>query len=73
MNTSPAGLNLIKQSEGLRLVPYNDAVGNATVGYGHLLHRGPLKTPWRRQPFGNQASRRRRGTMSTNTPMIVSG
>lgn len=42
MNTSPAGLNLIKQSEGLRLVPYNDAVGNATVGYGHLLHRGPL-------------------------------
>jgi lysozyme len=42
MNTSPAGLDLIKQSEALRLVPYNDAVGNATVGYGHLLHRGPL-------------------------------
>ena len=42
MKTSINGLNLIKSSEGLRLVPYNDAVGNATVGYGHLLHRGPL-------------------------------
>src|SRR5580698_5767611 len=33
---------MITQNEGLRLVPYNDATGNATVGYGHLLHRGPL-------------------------------
>ena len=42
MKTSIIGLNLIKGDEGLRLVPYNDATGNATVGYGHLLHRGPL-------------------------------
>jgi lysozyme len=42
MKTSIIGLNLIKGVEGLRLVPYNDATGNATVGYGHLLHRGPL-------------------------------
>ena len=24
------------------MIPYNDASGNATVGVGHLLHRGPL-------------------------------
>lgn len=42
MNISQAGLSLIQESEGCRLTPYNDPTGNATVGYGHLLHRGPL-------------------------------
>jgi len=42
VNLSPAGLKLLTADEGLRLVPYNDQAGNATVGYGHLLHRGPL-------------------------------
>ena len=42
MKTSINGLNLIKQNEGFRADPYNDPTGNATVGYGHLLHRGPL-------------------------------
>lgn len=32
---SKAGLELIKQSEGLRLSPYKDAAGILTVGYGH--------------------------------------
>lgn len=35
MKTSPAGLNLIKQSEALRLDAYFDAVGIPTIGYGH--------------------------------------
>ena len=42
MNISPAGLALIQEFEGCRLTPYNDPTGNATVGYGHLLHRGPI-------------------------------
>ena len=37
MRTSPAGLELIKQSEGLRLKPYIDVAGHSTVGYGHLI------------------------------------
>ena len=41
MNTSSASADHIKQFEGVRLTPYNDVAGNATVGYGHLLHKGP--------------------------------
>lgn len=37
---SRAGAQFIGRFEGLRLSPYNDAVGNATIGYGHLIHYG---------------------------------
>jgi len=33
-----AGLAIIKHFEGLRTKPYKDAVGLATVGYGHRLY-----------------------------------
>jgi lysozyme len=36
MKTSPAGIALIEQYEGLRLHAYQDAGGKWTVGYGHL-------------------------------------
>jgi GH24 family phage-related lysozyme (muramidase) len=39
---SKAGAAFIGAFEGLRLTPYNDAAGHATVGYGHLLHYGPV-------------------------------
>jgi GH24 family phage-related lysozyme (muramidase) len=41
---SPAGLAFIGRFEGFRRQPYNDAAvpANATIGYGHLLHHGPL-------------------------------
>ena len=42
MNTSPQAAKQIAQFEGIRLHPYNDVAGNATVGVGHLIHRGPL-------------------------------
>lgn len=36
--------------EGFSAVPYNDAANNATIGYGHLLHAGPVtqadRTHW---------------------------
>jgi GH24 family phage-related lysozyme (muramidase) len=37
---SKKGAEFIGRSEGLRLTPYNDAVGHATIGYGHLMHYG---------------------------------
>lgn len=43
-NVSSAGLNRIGIFEGLRLRVYNDKYGHATIGYGHLLHRGPYTT-----------------------------
>ena len=42
MRIGKAGLDLIQHFEGLRLEPYNDQAGHATIGYGHLLHRGPV-------------------------------
>ncbi|HHX6500944.1 TPA: lysozyme [Pseudomonas aeruginosa] len=35
MNISKAGLDLIKEFEGLRLSAYQDSVGVWTIGYGH--------------------------------------
>jgi len=35
MNVSQAGIDLIKEFEGLRLEAYRDAVGVWTIGYGH--------------------------------------
>jgi lysozyme len=35
-----AGLQLIKNFEGLRLKVYLDAVGKPTIGYGHLIRPG---------------------------------
>ena len=33
---------LIKSFEGFRAFPYNDIANNATIGYGKLLHLGPV-------------------------------
>jgi lysozyme len=37
MQLSPAGLDLIKRSEGFRTQVYKDINGFATIGYGHKL------------------------------------
>jgi lysozyme len=42
VNLSPQGLHLIAGFEGYVPTPYNDSAGNATIGYGHLLHVGPV-------------------------------
>lgn len=39
---SPQGLHLIASFEGYVPTPYNDSARNATVGYGHLIHAGPV-------------------------------
>ena len=42
MSISQSGLNFIKNYEKFEPKPYNDAAGNATIGYGHKLHDGPV-------------------------------
>ena len=40
MRLSAKGLQRLISEEGLRLDPYNDSAGHATVGVGHLIHFG---------------------------------
>lgn len=42
MRISAQGLKQLVSEEGLRLDPYDDSGGNATVGIGHLIHFGPV-------------------------------
>lgn len=42
MTISDVGISLLKESEGFRAKPYNDVAGNATVGFGTLLHEGSV-------------------------------
>lgn len=48
LDTSDAGLRFIARFEGYYSQPYNDPAGHATVGYGHLLHYGPVTDADRR-------------------------
>lgn len=34
------GIEMLKEFEGLKLAPYKDVAGKATVGYGHLILPG---------------------------------
>ena len=40
MHISPAGLSLVKKWEGFSAIPYRDAAGLWTIGYGHLIKPG---------------------------------
>jgi lysozyme len=39
---STRGARFIGRFEGWRNKPYNDPTNNATIGFGHLLHLGPV-------------------------------
>ena len=52
MKISSDGLDLIRRFEGLRLEPYNCPAGHATIGYGHLLHKGPVTADDRHKAAG---------------------
>src|SRR3954468_22292218 len=39
---SGEGARFIGRFEGFRGQMYNDAAGHCTIGYGHLVHRGPI-------------------------------
>lgn len=49
MKLSAKGAGFIGRFEGFRAEPYNDPAGHATVGYGHLLHFGPVTNLDKRQ------------------------
>jgi lysozyme len=42
MQTSKAGIDLIKVSESFKPHLYNCPANDATIGYGHLVHKGPV-------------------------------
>lgn len=44
MNTSPVGIEKIKQREGVRLSMYRDSAGLPTIGVGHLLTKDELSS-----------------------------
>jgi lysozyme len=50
---SKRGLDLIAEFEGFVPYAYNDAAGHATVGYGRLLHHGPV-TAKDRERYGTR-------------------
>jgi GH24 family phage-related lysozyme (muramidase) len=39
---SPQGAEFIGRFEGFRGAMYNDAAGHCTIGFGHLVHHGPI-------------------------------
>lgn len=43
MKASDYCINELKNFEAFSAEPYNDEGGNATIGYGHLLHKGSVK------------------------------
>jgi lysozyme len=51
MQISNAGLNLIKADEGFKSHLYNCPANDATIGYGHLVHKGPVCGSPSEQPF----------------------
>lgn len=54
---SKRGAEFIARFEGFVATPYNDAAGNATIGYGHLIHKGPV-TPADRARWGTLSRER---------------
>lgn len=42
MDISTQGVAFVASFEGFKETLYNDVAGNATIGYGHLVHSGPV-------------------------------
>ena len=51
MQLSNAGLNLIKTGEGFKPHLYNCPANDASFGYGHLVHHGPICGAASEAPF----------------------
>jgi lysozyme len=51
MQISTAGLALIKTDEGFNSHLYNCPANDATIGYGHLVHKGPVCGAPSEKPF----------------------
>lgn len=51
MQISDAGLDLIKTQEGFESHLYNCPANDASIGYGHLVHLGPICGAASEAPF----------------------
>jgi GH24 family phage-related lysozyme (muramidase) len=51
MQISNTGLNLIKMDEGFKPRLYNCPAHDASIGYGHLVHHGPVCGAASEAPF----------------------
>jgi lysozyme len=56
MQISNAGLNLIKADEGFKPHMYNCPDRDCSVGYGHLMHHGPICGAASEAPFAGGIS-----------------
>jgi lysozyme len=56
LDLSDAGLKRIAAYEGWRADLYEDVAHHATIGYGHLVHLGPITAADRSGPFGKGIS-----------------
>jgi lysozyme len=56
MQLSNAGLNLIKTNEGFKPHLYNCPANDASIGYGHLVHQGPICGAASEAPFAEGVS-----------------
>ena len=50
---SQKGIDFLKNYETLKLHMYNDSAGHATIGYGHLIHYGPISNESSEKSFKN--------------------
>jgi len=57
LHVSAAGIDLIAGFEGWSATLYNDVADNATIGYGHLVHAGPITNADRNGPYGKGISK----------------
>jgi GH24 family phage-related lysozyme (muramidase) len=53
---SSKGVAFLKNYEVLKLKMYNDSANHATIGYGHLIHHGPISGKKSEIPFENGIS-----------------
>lgn len=51
MEITQAGVEMIKRFELFEPNLYNDKAGHCTIGYGHLVHRGPIDGRLEELPF----------------------
>jgi len=51
MNISNVGIQLIKVSESFKSHLYNCPANDCTIGYGHLVHKGPVCGAASEAPF----------------------
>jgi lysozyme len=56
LKLSDEGLALIKHFEGFKSKLYNCPAGDCSIGYGHLVHLGPIDGRAEEKPFENGIS-----------------